>query len=152
MPPAPTRTFFALCLLLLAHAAWSGWQVPVALSGQSFPGGALGCALALLPGFAFALLGFTRPVWKELPYPNLAARADQLLGKGTYTHLFMKAGVLLIRGSAATLAGVLGLTHTLVLGLAESPTLASLFMLSCGVGMLCAFIGQTRRLASASDA
>jgi hypothetical protein len=118
--------------------------VPIAAFGQSFPTGWIGWTIALFPGCAFAVLGFTRAGWKAVPYPNLQTPVDRLLGHGTYSYLFLSAGVFAVLGTAATITGLLGLAHTYLLGLSGSPELTSVFMLGCGTGMLCVFIGQRR--------
>jgi hypothetical protein len=149
-----SRSFWLLVALLLVHSAWSGWQAPTAAYGQAFPLGALGWCLALVPGVAFAVLGFTRQAgWKQLPYPSLESKADRVLGLGMYRYLFLGAGVFLVLGAAAITTGAVGLVRCLWLGAAESPLLTCGFVLSAGVGMLCAYFAQRHILGVArSDA
>lgn len=144
MPVSASRPFWILVVALLLNGAWSGWQLPSAEYGQAFPAGVLGWSLAVVPGVVFAVLGFTRQSWKTVPYPALEHRADRILGQGTYAYLFLSGGVLLILGTAAALSGMLGLGRSVWFGLTGSPMLTSVFMLSAGTGMLCAFIGQRR--------
>ena len=145
MPQSPTPSFWALWAGSLAYGAWGGWQLPVSLPGQAFPTGALGVALAILPGVAFTIAGLIRPTWKSVPYPSLQSSADKILGQGTYEYMFLSAGLALLLGTGAVLAGCLGLARTLALGAGVSPLLTSVFFLSAGLGMLLAFMAQVRR-------
>jgi hypothetical protein len=145
MPQSPSPTFWTLCAAHVAYGAWGGWQLPLSLQGQAFPAGFLGISLSVFPIVAFTIAGLARPMWKSLPYPTFRAPVDKLLGQGTYEYMFLDAGLALLLGTTAAIAGTLSLTRTFVLGAGTSPALASVFILSAGIGMLIAFAAQVKR-------
>ena len=148
----PSRSFWLLWAVLVIYGTWGGWRLPVSAEGQGFPAGALGFALAVVPGLAFVLVGFKRHIWRTVPYPRMQARADQILGSGTYKYLFLEAGVALILGSGAVLTGLVGLTRCVMLNASSSAILTSVFFLSGGFGMLCMFALNKSRGGNRSDA